>query len=146
MILYNVVFAALTAWAPKADAAIVQETAEAIAEATESVGRGEQTALELAALAVTESRLAPWVARAQCNDPSWRRSAEGRDAMKVGDCDGGVAVSVFQIHPRRGGPTAKDLRDVKVAALFAARMWLVRPSAWTSWKIATRLAATWERP
>jgi hypothetical protein len=144
--IYNLVFAALTTWAPKATPAVVEEIAEAIAESVQAVGRGEQTALELAALAVEETGLADYVVDGRCNRADWRASAEGRRVMRRGDCDGGHAVGVWQIHPVSGGPTAEALLDVHVAALFAARLWVRRPQAWTPWRLAVRMAREWRRP
>jgi hypothetical protein len=46
------------------------------------------------------ARFAAYVDDGRCNDPAWRSSPEGQRAMRVGgDCDGGHAHSIFQIHP-----------------------------------------------
>lgn len=55
----------------------------------------------LAALGYFEgARYAAYVDEGKCNDPKWRASAEGQYMMHIwGDCDGGHAHSIFQIHP-----------------------------------------------
>jgi hypothetical protein len=55
----------------------------------------------LAALGYWEgARYAAYVDDGRCNDPAWRTSAEGRWFMvRWGDCDGGNAHSLWQIHP-----------------------------------------------
>ena len=55
----------------------------------------------LAALAYWEgARYAAYVDDGRCNDPVWRKSPEGMKMMLGwGDCDGGHAHSLWQIHP-----------------------------------------------
>jgi len=55
----------------------------------------------LAGLAYYEgARFASYVDEQRCDDPAWRSSAEGRRMMLGwGDCDGGRAVSLWQVHP-----------------------------------------------
>jgi hypothetical protein len=60
---------------------------------------GQQTALLLLALAYHETggSWATWVDNGSCNDPTWR--AQHADLMnRSGDCDGGKAWSMWQIH------------------------------------------------
>jgi len=60
-----------------------------------------EDAVLLAGLAYFEgARYAAYVDGYQCNDADWRASDEGRRLMRVwGDCDGGHAYSIWQIHP-----------------------------------------------
>jgi hypothetical protein len=143
MTIYMLVFSALTAWAPKADVRVVQELAEAISDA----GVGSTTALEMAALAVLESGLQPWVLDGRCNDRNWRESVRGHEVMRLykATCDGGVAVGAWQWHPRAGGPTKSDMLDLRTAALVVARTWPVNRRAWTPWRVAVRMAGQWAR-
>lgn len=57
--------------------------------------------LLLASLAYWEgSRFADYADRSLCTDKTWRASKEGRRFMHLGgDCDGGHAFSLWQIHP-----------------------------------------------
>ena len=61
---------------------------------------GAKAAL-LAAIAYYEgSRFADYADRSLCTDKTWRKSAEGTHFMHLGgDCDGGHAFSIWQIHP-----------------------------------------------
>lgn len=46
------------------------------------------------------ARYAAYVDDGRCNDKAWRASKEGQETMRVwGDCDHGIARSIFQIHP-----------------------------------------------
>ena len=79
---------------PTADYASV---ARDIAVASDS----SDDAAMLAGLAYWEgARYARTVDEQFCNDPAWRHTAEGRRSMHItGDCDGGYARSLWQIHP-----------------------------------------------
>lgn len=107
MISEAILVAALLFWIPTADPAIVAATAHAIAEvvndSSEAVvfGSKEKDALVLASLASFEGGLSPWVFNGSCNDPTWRKAH--RDLLaKTGDCDGGHAYTLWQIHTDSG--------------------------------------------
>jgi len=66
-----------------------------------SVVQHHEDGVLLAGLGYWEgARYAAYVDDGRCNDPAWRASAEGRWLMvRWGDCDGGHAHSLWQIHP-----------------------------------------------
>ena len=67
------------------------------------------------------SRYAEYVDAGQCNDRSWRKTPEGAWLMKLGgDCDGGHAFSLWQIHPI--AKPANVLFDLCNARVVAKRM------------------------
>jgi hypothetical protein len=68
-----------------------------------------RTALLLAAVADYEgAHYRDYVDRGMCNDPAWRATEKGRVTMLQGDCDGGIAHSLWQIHPEFGGLVLLD--------------------------------------
>jgi hypothetical protein len=144
MNLATLVFAALSSWAPNVDKDVCQEVAQAVTNATQEVRQGPRFALELAALAVEESRLAPWVLDGSCNSHVWRISDEGKRLMRVGDCDGGNAFGAWQVRTDlsvgHGIETAKPL-NLRQAALIVAHVWVHTPQAWSPWRKAKVLAA-----
>jgi hypothetical protein len=74
---------------------------EAIARDVASVASNVREAVLLAGLGYWEgARFADYVDRGACNDPAWRASTGGLRTMRQwGDCDGGHAHSLWQIHP-----------------------------------------------
>lgn len=57
-----------------------------------------KTSILLASIAFFESRYRDYVSSGNCNDYEWRQSTEGRKLLSLGDCDGGLARSIFQLH------------------------------------------------
>lgn len=119
---------------------------------THDDARGE-TGILMATLAFFEGGLQKWVDatfEGGCNDTVWRASKTGRATMAgVGDCDGGNAISLWQVHVEHtlallpdggwraaagddladGGPPdgvdlirPRDLRDRRVAVRVALHM------------------------
>ena len=76
----------------------VADYAEVARDIAVSVDLGNDATL-LATLAYMESGFAAFVDDGRCNDPAWRKSAEGRAIMGGQSCDGGNAYSIWQIHP-----------------------------------------------
>lgn len=134
-------------WAPKADApgglrasalgdlaAIAKDIAAvALDPAMPSFSKDESGAragILLAAIAFFESGFRDYVDSGRCNDPAWRSSDEGRRMLAAhADCDHGIAVSIWQIHPStlyferlREEATAEKLRDRRYAASVALRL------------------------
>jgi hypothetical protein len=71
---------------------------------------GRHTGRLAMCVAFYESRFRGYVDDGLCNDPAWRASPEGRRRMRLGgDCDGGRAHTVWQMHnfpaehPHAGG-------------------------------------------
>ena len=61
-----------------------------------------KTATLIATLAFWESNFQLYVDNGSCDDRAWRKTREGRATLLSGDCDGGWAYSMFQIHPEGG--------------------------------------------
>ena len=83
-------------------------------------------AVLLASLAYYEgSRFAEYVDASRCTDKEWRKVHA--HAMRIGgECDGGYAHTLWQIHPFRPAPTATiypvcDVSDVDTSRFGAAR-------------------------
>lgn len=123
---------ALTAWvlemmtrlAPeKHDAAFWHDIAADIAQVSlaESPDNPAKSASVLTSLAFHEGRFRAYVDSGQCNDRAWRKSKEGQKTMaNGGDCDGGYAYSLWQIHPWEATITGPDLiRERRTAARVA---------------------------
>jgi len=73
----------------------------AVAGDIAAVSANAHDAVLLAGLAYWEgARFAAYVDDGRCNDPEWRKSAEGVRLMHIGgNCDNGHAHSLWQIHP-----------------------------------------------
>lgn len=117
------------------------DVAHSLAEAVvnDFDGRGEwagwplgKQAVLLAALGYYEgARYAAHVDDGRCNDPAWRSTPEGRRLMLTsGDCDGGRAFSIFQIHPfclpRKDG----DCEQVTGDKLIGSRTYAAGVALW----------------
>ena len=74
---------------------------EPVAHDIASVIQTPDDGVLVAALGYWEgARYAAYVDDGRCNDPVWRKSSEGQWLMqRWGDCDGGHAHSIWQIHP-----------------------------------------------
>jgi hypothetical protein len=142
--IYQMVMLALLTWLPRVPEATIQTATQAIVEATAHRPHAEQLALELAALATEESRLASYVLSGQCNDKNWRSSPEGLKRMRHGNCDSGDAFGAFQIHLWQPGVSKDDLLDIKKASIIAADLWSQSPQLWTSKDRALARAAQWK--
>jgi len=83
---------------PSEPVASYDDIADDIASAAN--GNAEDAVL-LAGLGYFEgARYAAYVDGYGCNNAEWRKSDEGRRLMRVwGDCDGGRANSIWQVHP-----------------------------------------------
>ena len=58
-----------------------------------------RTAIMLVSLAYNETRFRAYTDDGRCNSSKWRKSSEGSKLMKIsGECDGGLAHSMWQIH------------------------------------------------
>jgi len=123
------VYGAMTSWASEShDETLWRGIAADIASTTASAPE----ALLLASLAFHEGRFRAYVDEQQCNDPIWRASRDGRIAMASGgDCDGGWAYSLWQIHPLDARTTARELRDRRAAARIALTIARRGPCAYT---------------
>ena len=85
---------------------------------------GHRTALLLVSLAHHETFWATWADDGSCNDPAWR--AEHPLLLRSGDCDGGHAWSMWQVHVLNdavelGRALVRDRRAAIRAALAVAR-------------------------
>lgn len=79
-----------------------------------------KVASALTSLAFHEGRFRPYVDAQLCNDKAWRKTKEGRNLMlRGGDCDGGYAYTLWQIHPWEVRLTGLSLKDRKSAAKVA---------------------------
>jgi hypothetical protein len=122
---------------------VTRARAEAIAEGLARVSAGDaERALELAAVAVLETKLQPWATDGRCNEPRWRALHPARPT-----CDGGRAWGPFQVH---AGPGVDALagHHVTTAELLTSvdvpwRLYLVHPEAWTTRLRALRAARKW---
>lgn len=63
---------------------------------------GTRTARLLMCVAFFESGFRAYVDDGRCDDPAWRATPAGRRIMRRGDCDGGYARSLWQLHGFRG--------------------------------------------
>lgn len=88
---------------------------------SESPEAPAKAASVLVSLAFHEGRFREYVDSGLCNDKAWRKSKEGKATMlNGGDCDGGYAYSLWQIHPYESKITGKDLiRERRTAARVA---------------------------
>jgi hypothetical protein len=72
-----------------------------VAESIATVTSDPDDAVLLAAIGYFEgARYARYVDEYRCNDPGWVKSPEGVRLTHWGRCDGGIARSIFQIHPQ----------------------------------------------
>jgi hypothetical protein len=63
-----------------------------------------RTATMMVSIGFHETSFLAYVDDGRCNDRKWRASEEGRKTMGwSGFCDGGLAHSIWQVHPDRGG-------------------------------------------
>lgn len=89
---------------PQGKATHLEEIATDIAEVVIRESRiwdgsnGSREAILLASLAFWESHYEDYVDEFKCNDREWRVSKEGRETLKAGDCDGGHAWGIWQVH------------------------------------------------
>jgi hypothetical protein len=97
--------------------------------------RRHKTAIMMATLAYWEgSRFAKYVDDQSCNDKDWRKTEEGARMQHAGgDCDGGHAFSLFQIHTEHALTltdgevvTPDKLKDRRYA--IAVALWIARSS------------------
>jgi hypothetical protein len=102
---------ALAAWMPPQSAemrdrqqSVASDIASVVEDPSEPPLFGdkgiEMNGLLLASLAVMEGGLAKYVDSGLCNDVKWR--ATHKPMLRNGDCDGGKAYSLWQIHPGAG--------------------------------------------
>jgi hypothetical protein len=83
----------------------VAQEAAALARVEEPVWRdddGTRTARLLMCVAFYESGFRGYVDDGRCDDALWRATPTGRRIMRRGDCDGGNARSLWQLHGFRG--------------------------------------------
>lgn len=101
---------ALATWFPPATAEIrlreetvATDIVHVVDDPSEPVvfGSKAEDALVLAFLSVAEGGMAAWVDDGRCNDKAWR-AGPGRALLASGDCDGGRAYSLWQIHVGAG--------------------------------------------
>lgn len=119
--------------------------AEQLAEALAQLGeQAPRRALELAAVAVEETRLKRWAVEGACNSPTWRREHRADLA-----CDGGHAWGAFQVHPGEGLDRVVG-HHVAPAELLgsagAAPAWALyarNPAGWTTLPLALEKARRW---
>lgn len=138
------VLTVLSTGAPQARPEVITDVAEAIVSAVEETGHDVREAIELAELAVEESHLAPWVMDGRCNDPGWRATTEAKRLMRgTTGCDGGHALSAWQVHVYPGGPSKAVLLNIHDAALYVAQEWAVHPQRWSTWKRVRQQSARW---
>jgi hypothetical protein len=123
----------LSAIAPRVPASRLESIAADVAAVTLAEPRafdgdssGQRTALLLLSIARWETggSWAAWVDDGRCNDPAWR--AAHAALMKGGDCDGGAAYGLWQVHapgddPAVGRTYVADRRVGIRAALAVAR-------------------------
>jgi hypothetical protein len=79
----------------------VATEAASLARAEEPVWRnddGTRTARLLMCVAFYESGFRGYVDDGRCDDAAWRATPTGRRIMRRGDCDGGHARSLWQLH------------------------------------------------
>jgi hypothetical protein len=100
------VLTAMKKWATNAGAkpSHLDEIANTISEVvlenprTWHNSNGGREAILMASIAFYESGFADYVDEMKCNDKKWRASSDGKSAMRNGDCDGGIAWGVWQVH------------------------------------------------
>jgi hypothetical protein len=90
--------------------------------------RVPMTGLVLMSLAFHEGRFRQYVDKGWCNDPVWRKSAEGIRMMRAGPCDGGHAYTIFQIHPERGVHLYWDWHGTRAGMYSGIHEWGFDPS------------------
>jgi len=106
--------------------AIAQDVAAATLSETrafEDDANGQKTALLLLSIAHYETgkSWASWIDDGRCNDPAWR--ARHAAWLRGGDCDGGHAYSMWQVHVPRalGRALSADRQEAARTALRYAR-------------------------
>lgn len=146
-----------------------RQVAEVLTRSDEPpVGSSAQTGLTLMSLAFNETRYRVYVDAGWCNDATWRHSHPRE--LALGNCDGGIAFSVFQIHTQNGlhlywgttrefgfEPDPRATKEMVVsgvdmigdrtkAIVSALHMLRSNPMAimWTTWKKALKLASEYE--
>jgi hypothetical protein len=91
------------------DIAVVALSEPPAFEGDESRAR---TAILLASIALFEgSHYRRYVDEGRCNDIAWRATSEGKNQMLAGDCDGGAAATLWQIHADVGLVLYDDERE-----------------------------------
>ena len=122
---------ALTAWVHKMMTSLAREKHDdelwkeiardiAVVSLSESPQNPSKVASALTSLAFHEGRFRSYVDEQKCNDRTWRKTKEGRKTMlSGGDCDGGYAYSLWQIHPWEAKVTGPQLKDRRFAAKTA---------------------------
>ena len=123
--------------------AATRARAERVASGLAAVaGSNAKRALELAAVAVLETRLAVWVSDGSCNLARWRAAHPDR-----APCDDGHAWGPFQVHPGRHIDALVGHHVTTVELLESIevpwRLYAVHPEAWTTRARAARAARTW---
>lgn len=124
-----------------------------------------ETALAMLAEAAIESKYALFVEDGRCNDATWRASLEGQKLAK-GDCDKGVAFTVWQMHIDEQGPVrltetgwskhegrlvvGTDVigttpETQALAARVALHWFRQNPEVWGSWPGAVQDMRAWVR-
>lgn len=113
MILSNYLLAAIVSWLQTAQPASEEMVARqrSVADDVAAVVSDESepavwkqgavmSGLVLASLAVMEGGISRYVDSGECNDLGWRE--KNRSVLAAGDCDGGRAYSLWQIHAGKG--------------------------------------------
>jgi hypothetical protein len=116
------VLAAMKRWAPAATMpgrsiahydAIARDIVDVVSEPGEEpiwktdVNKA-RTAILVAAIGFWESHFWQHVDDGSCNSEKWRRGAGKALTLRSGDCDQGIAVSIFQIHAYGGIALTED--------------------------------------
>lgn len=86
---------------------------------------GTRTARLLMCVAFFESGFRGYVDDGRCDDPEWRATATGRRMMRRGDCDGGHARSLWQLHDFHGTrheAIREALRRIRTAVSYGLGM------------------------
>ena len=86
---------------------------------------GTRTARLLMCVAFFESGFRGYVDDGRCDDPAWRATPTGRRMMRRGDCDGGHARSLWQLHGfdgTRHEAIREALRRIRTAVSYGLGM------------------------
>lgn len=86
---------------------------------------GTRTARLLMCVAFFESGFRGYVDDGRCDDPTWRATDTGRRMMRRGDCDGGHARSLWQLHDFHGtrhDAIREALRRIRTAVSYGLGM------------------------
>ena len=86
---------------------------------------GTRTARLLMCVAFFESGFRGYVDDGRCDDPAWRATPTGRRMMRRGDCDGGHARSLWQLHGfdgTRSEAIREALRRIRTAVSYGLGM------------------------